>query len=725
MALVQFDRSNSQSKALTESVKEENTGTLYFTTDNKGIIMNGQPYCDNVIEGIKIEDSSSNLEVKNKVATILKAHPYVYGVVTPSDSATFNTDENNTMLTKSAISSLIDSKMSSVGNGEMNKVNDVYVDGTSVVGSDKIARITIPDPPTYTEPTYALSPNQTNTGASVQLTKDNVIISNCTIPGATNNAPGITKLASALSSSTDSAPQTKVVYDELQSVKQTLSDIQTAGGGEVNIINTIATSDGDLTPVSKKVTIPDATSDKKGLVTTSEINTIVNNNETVSTSIKGVSVSGSPLPINGRIVSMPEANGSVAGVISEDRVIQLAKTNVSGGSTYSAGKAINIESSTINASFDFSALSQPADGYAFGITGANGFNINTKIPKATTSTFGTIKLGYSQNAKNYPVELDTNGLAYVSVPWTGGSSNSGEENIINTVKVNGSALTVDSSKAVDIPAASRNVYGVVKMGTTLSDGNHPNDVVPTCSAVYSYAPQPKSITYLYVSDFDNGVINDGRAADYLRTAFDEMKDQVQTRYYILEGDFTGASIIHIHVHSNTEIAFDWNGYQYIATVPTSGTNLYTKRIPLEVNSVPDATTSVKGIVKLDNSIFNNTSSTTAATPNAVKIYVDRQTYVSKIPYMILEMNAERDQTAYSTSLMDLVMNMDMNPGVRCLLPTSSSTQDLSGGYTTILSYSTSGSDRIFSYINPQNGVTTVITATSTGGSGWGWTLERK
>lgn len=39
------------------------------------------------------------------------------------------------------------------------------------------------------------------------------------------------------------------------------------------------------------------------------------------------------------------------------------------------------------------------------------------IPQATSSKFGGIKIGYSENGKNYPVELNSDGQAYVNVPW--------------------------------------------------------------------------------------------------------------------------------------------------------------------------------------------------------------------------------------------------------------------------------------------------------------------
>jgi hypothetical protein len=42
---------------------------------------------------------------------------------------------------------------------------------------------------------------------------------------------------------------------------------------------------------------------------------------------------------------------------------------------------------------------------------------NYVLPVATNSALGGIKIGYSENGKNYPVELDSQ-KAYVNVPWT-------------------------------------------------------------------------------------------------------------------------------------------------------------------------------------------------------------------------------------------------------------------------------------------------------------------
>lgn len=43
---------------------------------------------------------------------------------------------------------------------------------------------------------------------------------------------------------------------------------------------------------------------------------------------------------------------------------------------------------------------------------------NTTYNQATADTLGLVKIGYSSSGKNYAVSLDSNGKMYVNVPWT-------------------------------------------------------------------------------------------------------------------------------------------------------------------------------------------------------------------------------------------------------------------------------------------------------------------
>ena len=64
-----------------------------------------------------------------------------------------------------------------------------------------------------------------------------------------------------------------------------------------------------------------------------------------------------------------------------------------------------------------------------GLTGTSGDTAITtsgtiNLKTATDSEIGGIKIGYSENGKNYPVELDANNKAYVNVPWTDNNTTS-------------------------------------------------------------------------------------------------------------------------------------------------------------------------------------------------------------------------------------------------------------------------------------------------------------
>ena len=63
-----------------------------------------------------------------------------------------------------------------------------------------------------------------------------------------------------------------------------------------------------------------------------------------------------------------------------------------------------------------SGLSTALSSYATQ-TWVEGKGYLTSVPKATSSAYGGIKIGYPESGKNYPVELDSSGRAYVSVPW--------------------------------------------------------------------------------------------------------------------------------------------------------------------------------------------------------------------------------------------------------------------------------------------------------------------
>ena len=79
----------------------------------------------------------------------------------------------------------------------------------------------------------------------------------------------------------------------------------------------------------------------------------------------------------------------------------------------------------------------------------------TSIPQASSSALGGIKIGYSDNGRNYAVELDSSGKAYVNVPWTDN----------NTTYSAGAGLSL-SGTAFSLRKATPTTLGGVKVSST-------------------------------------------------------------------------------------------------------------------------------------------------------------------------------------------------------------------------------------------------------------------
>lgn len=69
-----------------------------------------------------------------------------------------------------------------------------------------------------------------------------------------------------------------------------------------------------------------------------------------------------------------------------------------------------------------------------------------KLPLASADTRGGIKSGYQQNGKNYPVQINDQEQAYVSVPWT--------DNNTTYVAATASVLGLVKKGAAVAPAAT-------------------------------------------------------------------------------------------------------------------------------------------------------------------------------------------------------------------------------------------------------------------------------
>ena len=138
------------------------------------------------------------------------------------------------------------------------------------------------------------------------------------------------------------------------------------------------------------------------------------------------------------------------------------------------------------------------------IKGGNNVNLTTEngiltigftstsynLPKASTTALGGVMIGYTQNGKNYAIQLDSEGKAFVNVPWentvyslpVAGSTLGGvkvgytENNKNYAVKLdadNKAYVTVPWQNTIyTLPTANANTLGGIKIGYTSANKNY-------------------------------------------------------------------------------------------------------------------------------------------------------------------------------------------------------------------------------------------------------------
>lgn len=112
----------------------------------------------------------------------------------------------------------------------------------------------------------------------------------------------------------------------------------------------------------------------------------------------------------------------------------------------------------------------------------------TSIPQASSSALGGIKIGYSDNGRNYAVELDSYGKAYVNVPWTDTNTTYN----VATTSANGLMSSSDKSKLDGIQAGadavsfSRSLSSGTKIGTININGTNTDIYAPTAGEPVEY-----------------------------------------------------------------------------------------------------------------------------------------------------------------------------------------------------------------------------------------------
>lgn len=129
---------------------------------------------------------------------------------------------------------------------------------------------------------------------------------------------------------------------------------------------------------------------------------------------------------------------------------------------------------------------------------------NMTYNQATADTLGLVKIGYSSSGKNYAVSLDSNGKMYVNVPWTDNNTTYAQATSDNLglVKIGYSAngknypvgLDGSGKMYVNVPWTDTNTtYGVV--GANGSTGLVKNGSTVTSASGYTACPIVSGVPY--------------------------------------------------------------------------------------------------------------------------------------------------------------------------------------------------------------------------------------
>lgn len=194
--------------------------------------------------------------------------------------------------------------------------------------------------------------------------------------------------------------------------------------------------------------------------------------------VDGTYISSKDIPLASYSVTSDEESTQKAGLVTGAERKRLLALGLSGNSfndTVNNTKGLRLSLNGTNSSVDIS-IAKPGDDSTYGLMSgadkkkldgiAEGANKYT-LPKAS-SNLGGIKIGYSDttsDTRNYGVQLDSDGKAYVNVPW------------------------VNTDTKYSLPTATKDILGGIKIGFKQDDANHNYPIaLNTSSQAYVNVP---------------------------------------------------------------------------------------------------------------------------------------------------------------------------------------------------------------------------------------------
>lgn len=158
---------------------------------------------------------------------------------------------------------------------------------------------------------------------------------------------------------------------------------------------------------------------------------------------------------------------------------------------------------------------------------------NTTYAKANTTTLGLVMIGYTENGKNYPVELDSSGKMYVNVPWTDTNTTYGVVGANGSTGLvkNGSTVTSASGytacpivNGIPYYKDTNTTYANMKAATASASGAAGLVPAPAAGKQASFLRGdgtwvvPTNTTYGLASTTANGLLRqlNGRTSSFMR-----------------------------------------------------------------------------------------------------------------------------------------------------------------------------------------------------------------
>ncbi len=145
------------------------------------------------------------------------------------------------------------------------------------------------------------------------------------------------------------------------------------------------------------------------------------------------------------------------------------------------------------------------------------------IPKANNTTIGGILIGYKINDKNYPIEVDEQGRAFVKVPWTDNNDNTTYEQ------------------------ATSDVLGLIKIGYAINDKNYPVELDSDGKAYVNVPWTDNDTTYSIATQSEDGLMSkeDKTKLDGLTGAYVKILTAAQYKAMKDEGSLLNDTVYYI------------------------------------------------------------------------------------------------------------------------------------------------------------------------------------